>query len=145
MGSLLVGRAEILAEMGERAHHRVRRKAAQRAQRSEFHGVAEVFEQRDVLAPPFALDDAVDDLDPSCRANAARRALAAGLQRAELHGEASLLHHVDGVVENHNAPMADEAALGRERLVIEGRVEQRRGGNRRQAGRRSERRGPDAR
>ncbi len=43
--------AEILGKMGERAHHRIRREAAERAQRAELHGVAEVFEHREVSPP----------------------------------------------------------------------------------------------
>ena len=38
------GRAEIFREMGERAHHRIGREAAERAERTELHRVAEVFE-----------------------------------------------------------------------------------------------------
>ena len=42
-------RAEIFGEMGERAHHRIRREAAQRAQRSELHRVAEIVQQLEVV------------------------------------------------------------------------------------------------
>ncbi len=47
-------------------------------------------------------DDLVDQLDAPGRADAARRALAARLDRAELHREAGLRGHVDGVVEHHD-------------------------------------------
>ena len=70
-------------------------------------------------------DDAVDRLDAARRADAAGRALAAGFDGAELHGEARLLGHVDGVVEHHDAAMADQAVARGEGLVVERRVEQR--------------------
>src|SRR5215475_5845708 len=92
-------RPEVLGEMSERAHHRIRREAAERAERAEFHGVAEVFEQRRVGGPVLVADDPVDDFDAARRTDAAWRALAARLDGAELHGEARLLRHVDGVVE----------------------------------------------
>ena len=47
-------RAEIFPEMVQRAHHRVGRETAQRAQRAEFHGVAEVFDHGDVFRHPLA-------------------------------------------------------------------------------------------
>src|ERR1700742_318670 len=117
--------AEVFWEMRERAHHRVRREAAQRAERAEFHGVAEVFEHGEVLVALDALDDAVDRLDAARRADAAGRALAAGFHRAELHGEARLLRHVDAVVEYDHAAVADEPIARGEGFVIERRVEQR--------------------
>ena len=40
--------AEILGEMGECAHHGVGGKPAQRAKRSELHGVAEIFEHQQI-------------------------------------------------------------------------------------------------
>src|SRR6476469_7340545 len=86
---------KILGEMGERAHHRIGRETAERAQRAELHGVAEVFDQRDVLFGGLAVDDAIERLDTARRADTAGRALAARFQRAELHGKARLLHHVD--------------------------------------------------
>src|SRR5712672_2224464 len=113
--------------MGERAHDRIGREAAERAQRAELHGVAEVFQDRQVRGPVIAADDAIDRLDPSGRTDAARRALAAGFERAEFHRKARLLCHVDGVVEHHDAAMADQAVTGRESLVVERRIEQRAG------------------
>jgi hypothetical protein len=41
--------AEILGEEVERAQHRIRRETAQRAERSIFHRVAEIAQERDVL------------------------------------------------------------------------------------------------
>ncbi len=60
---------------------------------------------------------------PRVDAEAAGRAFAAALDGAELHGEARHLGHVDRVVEDDNAAMADEPVLRRESLVVEGRVE----------------------
>ena len=73
---------------------------------------------------PDAGNDLVHCLDAAHRADAAGGALAAGLDGAELEGEAGLLGHVHGVVEHHDAAMPDEALLGRHRLVVEGRVEE---------------------
>ena len=67
--------------------------------------------------------DLVDQLDAAGRADAARRALAARLDRAELHREASLRGHVDRVVEHHDAAVADHRVVGGERLVVERQVE----------------------
>src|SRR5262245_59361256 len=75
--------AEILGEMGECAHDGVGCEAAKRAQRSELHGVAEVLEHDQILAPVLAGNDLVHQLDATDRANAARRALAAGFEGAE--------------------------------------------------------------
>ena len=72
----------------------------------------------------LAGDDPVDDLDAAGRADPAGRALAAGFDRAELHGEARLLGHVDRVVEDDDAAMADQPVAGGEGLVVERRVEQ---------------------
>jgi hypothetical protein len=58
-----------------------------------------------------ARDDLVDHLDAARRADAAGRALAAAFDGAEFHGEARLLRHVDGVVEHHDAAMADQAVM----------------------------------
>ena len=63
---------------------------------------------------PVALDagdDPVDDLDAARRADAAGRAFAAGFDGAEFHREARLLGHVDGIVEHHEAAMADHRLL----------------------------------
>src|SRR5262249_32479652 len=50
-------RDEILPEVLQRAEHGVGREAAERAERAEFHGVAEVFHEREILADALAIDD----------------------------------------------------------------------------------------
>ena len=50
-------RAKIFPEMFQRAHDRVGREAAERAQRAEFHGVAEVFDHGEVFGSAFAARD----------------------------------------------------------------------------------------
>src|SRR5690606_37780817 len=70
-----------------------------------------------------AVEDTVDDLDAAHRADPARRALTARLHRAELHREARLLAHVDGIVEDDDAAVADHRPERGERLVVEGRIE----------------------
>ncbi len=88
------------------------REAAERAERAEFHRVAEIGQQREVLLRgSIARGDPVDRLDAAHRADAAGRALAAAFDRAELHGEAGLLQHVGGVVEDDDAAMADQPVL----------------------------------
>src|SRR5689334_5121688 len=87
-------RAEILWEMGKRAHHREGREAPERAQRTELQRVAEIGDQGEISVALLALDDAIDHLDATGRSDAARRAFAARFDRAELHGEARLLSHV---------------------------------------------------
>src|SRR5262249_34407778 len=90
-------RAKVLPEMLQRTHDGVGREAAERAERAELHGVAEVLDQREVFVHALALHDPVDGFDPAGRADAAGRALAAGFHRAELHRKARLLGHIGGV------------------------------------------------
>ena len=80
------------------------------------------------LAASFvAAANPVDDLDAAHGADAARRALAARLDGAELHGEPRLLAHVDGVVEHDEAAVAEHRADRGELLVVERRIELRLG------------------
>src|SRR5690606_39619884 len=85
--------------MLQRAADGVGRHAAQGAQGTVDHGIAQVLEQREIRLSLHAGDDAVDYLHAPHGPDAARGALAARLVGAELHGEASLRRHVDGVVE----------------------------------------------
>src|ERR1700693_3745671 len=121
------GRAKIFPEMFKRAHDGVGREAAQRAERAEFHGVAEVSDDGDILRPAVPSANLVDGLATAGRADPAGRALAAGLDGAKLHRETRLLPHADAVVEHHDAAMADQAVACREGLIVERRVEQRTG------------------
>src|SRR5580700_1527876 len=105
--------------MGERTHHRIWREATERAERSEFHGVAEICKYGEVLGPILAGNDAVERLHAARRTDPARRALAARFDGAELHREARLPCHVDGVVKHHDAAVPDKAVADGERLVVE--------------------------
>src|SRR5262245_34243824 len=98
--------AEVLGEMGERAHDGIRREATERAQRAELHGVAKVGDDGEVLLAGVAGHDLVDGLRAPGRADAAGRALATALDGAELEGELGLLRHVGRVVEHHHAAVA---------------------------------------
>src|SRR5690606_36528120 len=100
-----------------------RRHAAERAKRADDHRVAELAQQRQVAGLVLAAPNAIDDFDAARRADTARRALAARLDRAELHREARLLAHIHRVVEHDEAAMADHRADGRELFVVERRVE----------------------
>ena len=75
----------------------------------------------------LAGDDLVDGLDAAGRADPAGRALAAAFLGAEFHGEARLARHVDAVVEDDDPAMAEHAAGGGHRLVVERRIEERLG------------------
>src|SRR5450432_3449414 len=119
------GRAKIFPEMFQRAHDRVGRETAQRAKRTELHGVAEVFDHGDVFGHAVAGADPVDGLDAAGRADPAGRTLAAGFDGAELHREARLFRHIHAVVEHHDAAVADQAVARGKRLILERRVEQR--------------------
>src|SRR5689334_15193102 len=118
-------RAEIFLEMLQCTHDRVGRETAERAQRAELHGVAEVLDHGEIFRDAFAAPDPVDGLDATRGADPARRALAAGFDRAEFHRKARLFRHIDRVVEHDHAAMTDQAVAGGEGLVVERRVEQR--------------------
>src|SRR6185295_2340710 len=120
-------RAKIFPEVFQCAHDRVGREAAERAQRAEFHGVAEVFDHREVFRGALAANDLVDGFDAAGRADPARRALAAGFDRAEFHRKAGLFGHVDAVVEHDDATMTDQPVARRKGLIVEWRIEQRAG------------------
>src|SRR5262245_47183120 len=110
--------------MVESAHYRIWGETPQSAKGSEFHRVAQTFENDQVLIDVFARHDLVHELDAAGRADAARRAFPARFDRAEFHGETRLPRHVDRVVEDHDAAMADQPVAGGEGLVVERRVEQ---------------------
>ena len=76
-----------------------------------------------MLVGALAGDDLVDQLHTASAADAARRALAARFDGAELHREASLTQHVDRVVEDHHAAVAQQRTGGSEGLVVDGQVE----------------------
>ena len=86
--------------------------------------------QRSSITAIFSVDafagaNLVDGLDAAGRADPAGRAFAAGFDGAEFHRKARLLGHVDGIVEHHDAAMADQAVARGEGLIVERRVEQR--------------------
>src|SRR5579859_412216 len=120
-------RAKVFPEMFQRAHDGVGRKSTEGAERAELHGVAEVLDHGEIFGDAFAADDLVDGLYTARRADPARRALAAGFDRAKRKREARLLRHIDGVIEHDNATMADQAIARGKGLVIEWRIEQRAG------------------
>ena len=117
------GEAEVLRKVVQGGQHGVRRHAAQRAQRAAQHGVAQVAQQMHLLfARRAAGHDLVEGLHAARRADAAGRALAAGLDCAEFHGVAGHARHVDGVVEGHQAAVADHGRDPRIGLVIQRHV-----------------------
>src|ERR1700722_16132714 len=81
---------EIFREMVQRRNHGVGRQAAQGAQRPVGQGFAEVTQNRFLLDRILSGDQPVDDFHPAGGADAAGRALAAGLDGAEFHGIARL-------------------------------------------------------
>jgi hypothetical protein len=86
------------------------------------HGVAQVAQQDDVLHALVVRADLVDHLHAARRADAARRALAARLDGAELHRIARELGEVGRVVVHHDAAVAHRAADGRVGLVVQRQV-----------------------
>src|SRR6202008_3141241 len=78
-------RMEVLLEVIQGAQHRVGGESAQGAERAVDHRVAEIAQQHGVFFSFLIPDNSVDHLDPAGGADAARRALAAGLDGAELH------------------------------------------------------------
>src|SRR3984957_1077066 len=121
----LGSRAEIFPEVFKRAHHGVGRETAEGAERAEFHGVAEILDDGEVLLDAFAGANLVDGFDAPGRADPARGTFAAGFNGAKLHRKPRLLGHIDGVVEHHDAAMADQAVARGKGLIVERRIEQR--------------------
>src|SRR5215470_14502715 len=93
-------RAEIFTKVFQRTYHRVGGETAERAQRTELHGVAEVFDHGEIFGYALATTDLIDGLNTTRGTDPARCTLAAGFDGAELHREASLLGHVDAVIEH---------------------------------------------
>ena len=91
------------------------------------HRFAQFIEQRKISLPVNPLNYAVENLDSAGRANPARRALAAGLDGAELHRVTRHPGHVDRIVEDHDSAMAEQPADLGEGLVVDGGVELRGG------------------
>src|SRR5579871_4099742 len=115
---------EIFREMLHCAHDGHWREPAQCAKRAIPHGLAKILNEVDILDHFLAADDLVDGFRAACRPDPAGRALAAGLDRAEMEGEARLFGEVDGVVEDHDPAMSHHAALGREGFIVERHIEQ---------------------
>src|SRR3954452_21946971 len=118
-------RDEILPEVLQCAEHGVGREAAECAELAELHGVAEVFDEREIFGDALAAHDLLDSFDATGRADPARRALATGFDGAEFHCEACLLAHVDAVVEHDDTAVADQTVARGKSLVVERSVEQR--------------------
>src|SRR5690348_1581026 len=105
------GKAKVLRKMPQRAQYRQRRQAAERAQRSVGHRIAEIAQQRERGRALAAARDSIEHLGAARRSNPARRAFAARLERAEFERPACLLREVYRVVEDHDSAVADDAFL----------------------------------
>src|SRR5580704_12201335 len=116
---------EILTEMIERAKHRHGSQPAESAERTVRHDLAKIAQQLDVLLAVAASDDLVDGLHAAGRTDPAWRALAAAFLGAERKSEAGLARHVDAVVEDHDAAMAQHPAGSSHRLIVERRIDER--------------------
>src|SRR6185312_10698791 len=121
--SIAGARPEVVPEMLQRALDRERRHPAKTAQGALQHRLTQVLEQLHVPLALHPAQDAVDDFHSTGRAYAARRALATGLDRAELHRITGHPRHIDGIVENDEAAVAQQSADSGERLVVDGRIE----------------------
>ena len=72
-------RAEIFREMFQRAHDWIWRESAESTERTEFHGVAKIFQHSDVRRASLARPDLVNGFDAARQADTTWRAFAAGL------------------------------------------------------------------
>src|SRR4029077_7093330 len=123
LARLLALCAKIFPEVFQRTLHREGRHATQPAQGTLHHRVAQLLEEPHIALPVLAGEDAVDDLDPARRADPAGGALAAGLDRAELHCIARHPRHVYRIVEYHDTAMPQKGPHPGERLVVHRGVE----------------------
>ncbi len=120
--------------MGERAHHRIGREAAQRAERTELHRVAEVFEHGEVLRRSSRCA-MMRSMISTPRVEPMRQGVHLPQDSIAQNSIANraCFGHVDAVVEHHDAAMADQAVARGKGFVVERRVEQRAGSKRRAA------------
>ena len=109
--------------MPHRAGDRVRHEAAQPAQGTIQHGIAKFLDEGQVELAVLPRYHAVHDLHAARGTDATRRAFPAGLDGAELHCVARHPGHIDAVVENDDAAVAEQGLDVRERFVVERRVE----------------------
>src|SRR6202161_2101137 len=116
---------EILTEMIERAEDGHGREASESAEGAVGHHLAKIAQKLDVLWAVSAGDDLVDGLHAAGRTDPAWRAFAAAFLGAERKSEAGLARHVDAVVENDDAAMAQHTARSSQRLIVERRIEKR--------------------
>ncbi len=70
----------------------------------------------------FAGDDPVEGLDSADAANPARRALPAAFGCTEFQGKTRHLRHVDAIVENGDARMANQGIGIGKSLIVERKV-----------------------
>src|SRR5258705_3957684 len=105
-------RPEVFREVFERALHGKWCHAAETAERALQHRIAQLFQQFNVPLTVDALDDPVDHFDAARRTDPARCALAAGLMGTELHRKTRHVRHVDGVVKNDDAAVAEQRTDG---------------------------------
>src|SRR5208283_3191921 len=94
-GSSENARREIFPKMANGAHHGIGCKSPERAERTEFHRIAKVFEERHIFRGLHPGEHMIDDLDTTDRADPARCAFAATFDRAKLHREPRHLCHID--------------------------------------------------
>ena len=99
---------------------------AQAAERALRHRLAEILEQPQISIAIDAVQNAIDHFDAASRADAARRALSARLDRTEFHRITRHARHVDRIVERHDAAMTEQRTDAAQRLVVDGSVELRR-------------------
>ena len=126
-----------MAEVAQGAEHRVGGRLAQAAEAGVLDHIAERLELMQVGPCPDALTDPLQEPVELDRAGAAGDALAAGFVHAEFHEEPGHVDHARVLVhDDHAAGAHDRPDLG-QRLVIDGRVEERRRGCSRRRARRS--------
>ena len=98
-----------------------------RPQRLVRQSPREFFETLDSPLRPSPVAEAMEDFEHPLRADAAEGALATGLVLRELQEEARHVHHARGIVHHDQAAGTHHRAELRQLLVVNARIEQRRG------------------
>ena len=96
----------LIAEVAQRAQHRIGRGQAQPAETGVLHHIAQIDQQIQIVMGRLAIANFGQQFIHLRRARAARNALAAGLRHAELHEEAGHIDHAGGIVHDDHAARA---------------------------------------
>src|SRR5579885_2335921 len=93
-------------------------------ERSSSHGTAKILEKRELRVRRPAQRDVLEYVVHMHCADAAGNTLAAGFALAEVHKELGNIHHAGAVVHHDEATRSHNGADFRQRLVVDGHVEE---------------------